>query len=100
MQGLAFSKTREFRCFQVSQAVKMINEFRPFFLSFGISLDTFVHQLGKLDSIKVGAKSCSFRAWKICVQSCLVKTQLTRRCGWFPRPDHREGRPQDEIALF
>jgi hypothetical protein len=26
MQGLAFSKTHEFVCFQVSQAVKMINE--------------------------------------------------------------------------
>jgi hypothetical protein len=97
MQGLASSKTHEFICFQISQVVKMINEFSPFCLSFGTSLATFLHHLGSVDSAIVGTKSSNLSAKKMCDQSYLEKTQGD---GWFLLPDHKEDRSQDEIALF
>jgi hypothetical protein len=78
MQGLASSKTHEFLCFQISQVVKMINEFSPFHLSFGTSLATFLH-LGSADSAIIGTKSGNLSANKMCDQSCLEKTQPTKR---------------------
>ena len=47
MYGFALLKTQSVRCFQISQATRMINEFSPFYCSLGTFLTAFHHHLAK-----------------------------------------------------
>ena len=72
MQGLEFSNTQSFRCFQTSHATKIIKELRPLRTSFGTALITFLHHPEKRLTEGSGTNCIKPKSWKIDAHTYII----------------------------